>query len=111
MRVAEAVATQRLALEHVLVEASDHVACPGRHRAGLPGACAEAAAAASVRHHADEPERGSRLDDHAQCGRARHGQPLPQALDTLAAMAEFGTMRVKSGLAEMLKGGVIMDVV
>ena len=26
-------------------------------------------------------------------------------------MAEFGTMRVKSGLAEMLKGGVIMDVV
>ena len=26
-------------------------------------------------------------------------------------MAELGTMRVKSGLAEMLKGGVIMDVV
>jgi len=26
-------------------------------------------------------------------------------------MAEFGTMRVKTGLAEMLKGGVIMDVV
>src|SRR5207253_1134619 len=26
------------------------------------------------------------------------------------AMAETGTMRVKSGLAEMLKGGVIMDV-
>jgi pyridoxal 5'-phosphate synthase pdxS subunit len=26
------------------------------------------------------------------------------------AMTEFGTMRVKSGLAEMLKGGVIMDV-
>jgi pyridoxal 5'-phosphate synthase pdxS subunit len=26
-------------------------------------------------------------------------------------MTEFGTMRVKSGLAEMLKGGVIMDVV
>src|SRR6266704_2398656 len=26
-------------------------------------------------------------------------------------MAEYGTMRVKSGLAEMLKGGVIMDVV
>src|SRR5919109_2374064 len=25
-------------------------------------------------------------------------------------MAELGTMRVKSGLAEMLKGGVIMDV-
>jgi pyridoxal 5'-phosphate synthase pdxS subunit len=26
-------------------------------------------------------------------------------------MAEYGTMRVKTGLAEMLKGGVIMDVV
>src|SRR5437660_7252220 len=26
-------------------------------------------------------------------------------------MAEYGTMRVKRGLAEMLKGGVIMDVV
>ena len=25
-------------------------------------------------------------------------------------MVEIGTMRVKSGLAEMLKGGVIMDV-
>jgi pyridoxal 5'-phosphate synthase pdxS subunit len=29
----------------------------------------------------------------------------------MAAMHEIGTMRVKSGLAEMLKGGVIMDVV
>jgi pyridoxal biosynthesis lyase PdxS len=28
----------------------------------------------------------------------------------MAAMTELGTMRVKSGLAEMLKGGVIMDV-
>src|SRR5205814_7409552 len=28
-----------------------------------------------------------------------------------SAMAEYGTMRVKTGLAEMLKGGVIMDVV
>src|SRR3982751_925962 len=32
-------------------------------------------------------------------------------LATLTPMAEYGTMRVKSGLAEMLKGGVIMDVV
>src|SRR5581483_452890 len=32
-------------------------------------------------------------------------------LATLSGMAEYGTMRVKSGLAEMLKGGVIMDVV
>ncbi len=29
----------------------------------------------------------------------------------MLAMAEIGTMRLKSGLAEMLKGGVIMDVV
>ena len=28
----------------------------------------------------------------------------------ITPMAETGTMRVKSGLAEMLKGGVIMDV-
>ena len=27
-----------------------------------------------------------------------------------SGMSEFGTLRVKSGLAEMLKGGVIMDV-
>ena len=26
-------------------------------------------------------------------------------------MAEYGTLKVKTGLAEMLKGGVIMDVV
>jgi pyridoxal 5'-phosphate synthase pdxS subunit len=30
---------------------------------------------------------------------------------TLRAVAEYGTLRVKTGLAEMLKGGVIMDVV
>ncbi len=29
----------------------------------------------------------------------------------MSGMSEIGTMRVKSGLAEMLKGGVIMDVV
>jgi pyridoxal 5'-phosphate synthase pdxS subunit len=29
----------------------------------------------------------------------------------MTPMPEIGTMRVKSGLAEMLKGGVIMDVV
>ena len=34
-----------------------------------------------------------------------------KAQATLGPMAEYGTMRVKSGLAEMLKGGVIMDVV
>src|SRR5207237_3346821 len=30
---------------------------------------------------------------------------------SMESMHETGTMRVKSGLAEMLKGGVIMDVV
>jgi pyridoxal 5'-phosphate synthase pdxS subunit len=30
---------------------------------------------------------------------------------TLRIVAEYGTLRVKTGLAEMLKGGVIMDVV
>src|SRR4029077_1382850 len=35
----------------------------------------------------------------------------PCVSTTLAGMTETGTMRVKSGLAEMLKGGVIMDVV
>src|SRR5204862_5974580 len=30
---------------------------------------------------------------------------------SMEPMSEIGTMRVKSGLAEMLKGGVIMDVV
>jgi pyridoxal 5'-phosphate synthase pdxS subunit len=39
-------------------------------------------------------------DDAAPGERRRRGD----------VVAEFGTMRVKSGLAEMLKGGVIMDV-
>src|SRR5215204_5246005 len=34
----------------------------------------------------------------------------PRGVARMTAMAETGTMRVKSGLAEMLKGGVIMDV-
>ena len=38
-----------------------------------------------------------------------HGCLLPAGYTR--GMAEYGTMRVKSGLAEMLKGGVIMDVV
>ena len=35
----------------------------------------------------------------------------PRRPCTLGAMAEHGTLRVKTGLAEMFKGGVIMDVV
>jgi pyridoxal 5'-phosphate synthase pdxS subunit len=41
--------------------------------------------------------------------RGRHPAGVDVAM--LGVMAEYGTMRVKSGLAEMLKGGVIMDVV
>ena len=37
---------------------------------------------------------------------SRHFSP-----GSIPPMTEIGTMRVKSGLAEMLKGGVIMDVV
>src|SRR5437870_12249295 len=40
---------------------------------------------------------------------ARRGSP--SWLGSMSAMHQIGTMRVKSGLAEMLKGGVIMDVV
>src|SRR5947207_15122999 len=39
------------------------------------------------------------------------GAPAGNQSSTIAAMHEVGTMRVKGGLAEMLKGGVIMDVV
>jgi pyridoxal 5'-phosphate synthase pdxS subunit len=37
-----------------------------------------------------------------------HGGSIPRT--TIVAMLEIGSMRVKTGLAEMLKGGVIMDV-
>jgi pyridoxal 5'-phosphate synthase pdxS subunit len=37
-----------------------------------------------------------------------HGDEYPVA--RIGSMLEIGTMRVKTGLAEMLKGGVIMDV-
>jgi pyridoxal 5'-phosphate synthase pdxS subunit len=49
----------------------------------------------------------------------RHGSPVfasdefhanEYRLARIAGMLEIGTMRVKTGLAEMLKGGVIMDV-
>src|SRR5512140_1364836 len=45
--------------------------------------------------------------------RRRSSLPMPRVafIRRISVMAEYGTMRVKSGLAEMLKGGVIMDVV
>jgi len=56
---------------------------------------------------ADDARAAARRDaDRAACRRVRH-----RARASIAAMSEVGTMRVKSGLAEMLKGGVIMDVV
>src|SRR5262249_33393281 len=63
------------------------------------------------RRPAREQERRLPLDRHAAAGRDRLGVRLRQGLRLkLDAMSELGTMRVKSGLAEMLKGGVIMDV-
>src|SRR6266498_1733980 len=40
----------------------------------------------------------------------RRSSAASRAKARIELMAELGTMRVKSGLAEMLKGGVIMDV-
>src|SRR2546423_262915 len=42
--------------------------------------------------------------------RSRGSRSRSAGVARISAMAETGTMRVKSGLAEMLKGGVIMDV-
>src|ERR687888_719912 len=58
-------------------------------------------------------ERGHLLAHGADGPRGRGGARLSEldtAMARIGAMAEIGTMRVKSGLAEMLKGGVIMDV-
>src|SRR4051794_11838473 len=44
--------------------------------------------------------------------RWRFGIPSrPFSRARVGSVTEVGTMRIKSGLAEMLKGGVIMDVV
>src|SRR5207253_1314454 len=46
-----------------------------------------------------------------RAARRRYADPSRLAsVARITAMVETGTMRVKSGLAEMLKGGVIMDV-
>jgi pyridoxal 5'-phosphate synthase pdxS subunit len=46
----------------------------------------------------------------SKAGSRATGEPALLSTSTIGAMAELGTMRVKGGLAEMLKGGVIMDV-
>src|ERR671936_2726 len=82
-----------------------------RHPARLPEIRAEEGAAAHRRRDALAEERRPALDGHAAAGRDGQGLRLSQGLKLeSASMAEIGTMRVKSGLAEMLKGGVIMDV-
>src|SRR5581483_11675748 len=60
---------------------------------------------------------GPAAGDDARAGARRHAHRFAcrrfgaRARATMTPMHEIGTMRVKSGLAEMLKGGVIMDVV
>src|SRR4029078_9714862 len=44
------------------------------------------------------------------CTDGLHARSFPDNSRGSGTMAEYGTMRVKSGLAEMLKGGVSMDV-
>src|SRR3954470_23591684 len=46
-----------------------------------------------------------------QRARSRFGQSGAAPMDILPVMRDESTFRVKAGLAEMLKGGVIMDVV
>src|SRR4029079_8600535 len=77
---------------------------PGRAPARAPVAAAHDPRAAH-RGDADRARRRRR----AAPARPRVAPPHPAA--RLVAMHELGTMRVKGGLAEMLKGGVIMDVV
>src|SRR5207244_1303354 len=84
---------------------------PDRRR--FPAVHAEEAQAEHRRRHAGAEERSPALDGHAPRGGDGQGLRLPEGLSPLARIApmvEIGTMRVKSGLAEMLKGGVIMDV-
>src|SRR4029077_9793936 len=51
-----------------------------------------------------------RMGKHGGCGSSVHSgfRAAPSTMGS--AMAERATFRVKTGLAEMLKGGVIMDV-
>ena len=96
------------------------IAFAGRHgrrgadRVGVQGARDAVLPAPHGRHHGIAAERRPRLADLADAGADRRRPRLPRLLVVpryTQHMAEYGTMRVKSGLAEMLKGGVIMDVV
>ena len=82
-------------------------------RRRLQEICPEEAPSPHHRRHADPEERRPPLDGHpAAEGDGRRLRLLEGLIPParIGAMAEIGTMRVKSGLAEMLKGGVIMDV-
>ena len=83
---------------------------------------APAAPAAEPRRHAaaDDERRRRRPPDLEGCLLPRVREQAPRytdhdghdpAMTENGLRGETGTMRVKSGLAEMLKGGVIMDVV
>src|SRR4029077_16785290 len=72
----------------------------------------------ALAHGAAEPHTGPRLrrlrPGHGAVRRPHQGlqaQVKPGAQARLGAMRDEATFRVKTGLAEMLKGGVIMDVV
>ena len=76
------------------------------------GPAAAADAAASIPHAEVVLARRRRPHDVPGAAGRPFGTPSrPFSPARVTAMADTGTMRVKSGLAEMLKGGVIMDVV
>ena len=54
---------------------------------------------------------GQELDQFFQVWLFEEGRPEPGPGSSILSHMETGTFRVKAGLAEMLKGGVIMDVV
>ena len=81
-------------------------------RAGRrPRAAGRAGRRAGCRAGPRSRSRARRSVPPAPATTAPRAGSIRSRLATLTPMAEYGTMRVKSGLAEMLKGGVIMDVV
>ena len=85
----------------------------------LPGSCAPGTPSTSTRtsrrSSSSRPPSGSAAGSSttsSTCGCSRRAAPSRAVGSAiLRSHMETGTFRVKSGLAEMLKGGVIMDVV
>src|SRR5882672_2123214 len=67
----------------------------------------------SVDWRSGRPKRSRRLKCDSQCARSRRSVSDVSATtsSTVGGTGATGTSRVKRGMAEMLKGGVIMDVV